>query len=325
MKIIVTGGAGFIGSHLVTALLEKGEKVVVIDDFNGFYDPLLKRENIQPFLNNPLFRLYEADIRDKAKVLEIFEAERCDSVCHLAARAGVRPSIEDPLLYEEVNCVGTLNLLEASRINKVKNFVFASSSSVYGINSKVPFSEEDPITCPISPYATTKRSGELMCFTYSHLYTLPATCLRFFTVYGERGRPDMAVAKFTRLIRDGKEIQVYGDGTARRDFTYVGDIINGVLNSIYKQSDYEIINLGGANTIEVNRLIELIEENLGRKAVVRYQGVAPGDVPITYADVTKAKRLIGFEPKVVIDEGVARYVRWFLEREKRIAAHSGAL
>lgn len=325
MKIIVTGGAGFIGSHLVTALLEKGEKVVVIDDFNGFYDPLLKRENIQPFLNNPGFRLYEADIRDKAKVFEIFAAEQCDAVCHLAARAGVRPSIEDPLLYEEVNCVGTLNLLEASRINKVKNFVFASSSSVYGINSKVPFSEEDPITCPISPYATTKRSGELMCFTYSHLYKLPATCLRFFTVYGERGRPDMAVAKFTRLIRDGKEIQVYGDGTARRDFTYVGDIINGVLNSIYKQSAYEIINLGGANTIEVNRLIELIEENLGRKAVVRYQGVAPGDVPITYADVAKAKRLIGFEPKVVIDEGVARYVRWFLEREERITAHSGAL
>lgn len=317
MKILVTGGAGFIGSSLTEALLGKGEEVVVIDEFNDFYDPRLKRENVKPFEAFPGFRLYEADIRDTGKVLEIFKAERPEAVVHLAARAGVRPSIQQPVLYEMVNGLGTLNMLEASRSTGVKNFVFASSSSVYGINSKTPFSEEDPITCPISPYATTKRAGELMCFTYSHLYGLPSTCLRFFTVYGEKGRPDMAVAKFTRLIWEGKEIQVYGDGTARRDFTYVGDIVTGLVNSVYKPSRYEIINLGGSNTVEVNRLIAIIEENLGKKADVRYQDPMPGDVPITYADVSKAKRLLGFNPTVAIDEGVRRYVRWFLEREKR--------
>ena len=315
MRIIVTGGAGFIGSHLVEALLERGEEVAVIDDFNTFYDPGLKRENIEAMRRLGPITLFEADIRDRKRVDEAFASFRPEAICHLAARAGVRPSIEDPLLYEEVNCVGTLNLLEASRKTGVKNFVFASSSSVYGINSKVPFSEEDPITCPISPYATTKRAGELMCFTYSHLYGLPSTCLRFFTVYGERGRPDMAVAKFTRLISEGKEIQVYGDGTAKRDFTYVKDIISGLIKAIETRSKYEIVNLGGANTIEVNSLIGLIEKSLGKKANIRYMDTAPGDVPITYADVAKAKRLLGFSAAVRIDEGVERYVRWFLDRE----------
>lgn len=316
MNIIVTGGAGFIGSTLTEELLKRGDKVTVIDDFNDFYDPALKRENVKPFENNPNFRLYEFDIRNTAKVLECVEREKPDAICHLAARAGVRPSIEQPLLYEEVNCVGTLNLLEAARKAGLKNFVFASSSSVYGINSKVPFSEEDPITCPISPYAATKRAGEMMCYTYSHLYELPVTCLRFFTVYGEKGRPDMAVAKFTRLIWEGKEIQVYGDGTAQRDFTYVSDIVNGIVNAIYKPSRYEIVNIGGSNTIEVNTLIKLIEKNVGKAAKIKYLPPAPGDVPITYAEVSKAKRLFGFEPKVRIDEGVARYVRWFLDKEK---------
>lgn len=317
MKILVTGGAGFIGSSLTEALLSRGEKVVVIDDFNDFYDPGLKRENVAPFEDNPSFRLYEADIRNGKKVLEVFRNEAPDAVFHLAARAGVRPSIQHPLLYEEVNCLGTLNLLEAARLTNVKNFVFASSSSVYGINSKVPFSEEDPITCPISPYATTKRAGELMCFTYSHLYNIPVTCLRFFTVYGEKGRPDMAIAKFTRLIAEGHEIQVYGDGSARRDFTYIGDIVSGLLHSIYKPSRYEIINLGGSNTVELSRVISLIESNLGKKAVIKYTDPMPGDVPITYANVAKARKLLGFEPKVAIDEGVRRYVAWFLEREKK--------
>lgn len=320
MKIIVTGGAGFIGSHVTGALLERGESVVVIDNFNDFYDPAVKRRNIAPFQSNPDFRLYEADIRDTEKVSSIFRSEAPDVVCHLAARAGVRPSIEQPLLYEEVNCAGTLNLLEAARHTGVWNFVFASSSSVYGINSKVPFSEDDPVTCPISPYATTKRAGELMCYTYSHLYGLPVTCLRFFTVYGERGRPDMAVARFTRLIHEGHEIQVYGDGTAQRDFTYVGDILDGVLKSIYNPSRYEIINLGGSNTIDVNGLIALIETSLGKKASIRYGDTVPGDVPITYADVTKAKRLLGFAPKVRIDEGVERYVKWFIETQESLAA-----
>jgi len=316
MKILITGGAGFIGSSLTEVLLSRGESVVVIDNFNDFYDPRLKRDNVRPFETNPSFKLYECDIRDGAKVLEVFKAEAPDAVFHLAARAGVRPSIQQPVLYEEVNSGGTLNMLEAARHTGVKNFVFASSSSVYGINSKVPFSEEDPITCPISPYATTKRAGELMCFTYSHLYDIPVTCLRFFTVYGEKGRPDMAIAKFTRLIYEGKPIEVYGDGSATRDFTYIGDIVNGLLQSIYKPSRYEIINLGGSNTVVLSRVITLIEENLGKKAVIKYGDKMPGDVPTTYADVTKARRLLGFDPKVTIDEGVRRYVAWFLEREK---------
>ncbi len=313
MNIVLTGGAGFIGSHVCAELLGRGARVVVIDDFNDFYDPLLKRENVKAFIDNPAFKLCELDIRDGDRVREVFRKERPDSVCHLAARAGVRPSIEMPLLYEEVNCVGTLNLLEASKDARVKNFVFASSSSVYGVNSKVPFSEEDPIVCPISPYATTKRAGELMCFTYSHLYNIPVTALRFFTVYGERGRPDMAVAKFTRLVWEGREIEVYGDGTAKRDFTYVGDIMDGVVRSIYTPSKYEIINLGGSKTIDVNGLIALIEKSLGKKAKVKYSDPAPGDVPLTYADVSKAKRLLGFNPRVRIEEGVERYVKWFLE------------
>ncbi|MBE7414381.1 MAG: GDP-mannose 4,6-dehydratase [Deltaproteobacteria bacterium] len=322
MKIIVTGGAGFIGSHLASAFLERGEQVAAIDDFNDFYDPRLKRENAEALLKNPSFSLFEADIRDRKAVAEAFAAFKPDAICHLAARAGVRPSIDDPVLYEEVNCLGTLNLLELSRKNGIKNFVFASSSSVYGINSKTPFSEEDPITCPISPYAATKRSGELMCFTYSHLWKLPVTCLRFFTVYGERGRPDMAVAKFTRLISAGREIEVYGDGTARRDFTYIGDVVSGILKSIYSPSRYEIINLGGANTIEVRGLINLIEAALGTKANVRHLPPAPGDVPFTHADVSRAKRLLGFSPSVGIEEGVGRYVKWFVERERRLSARS---
>lgn len=315
MKILVTGGAGFIGSSLVRELLERGESVAVVDDFNGFYDPLLKRENIAPFLSNPDFSLYELDIRDRAALTKAIRKVEPEAICHLAARAGVRPSIEDPLLYEEVNCVGTLNILEAVKGAGLRNFVFASSSSVYGVNSKIPFSEEDPITCPISPYASTKRAGELMCFTYSHLYSVPVTCLRFFTVYGERGRPDMAVAKFTRLIWEGKPVQVYGDGTARRDFTYIGDIVGGMINSIYRPFRYEIFNLGGSRIVEVNRLISVIEGCLGKKAKVEYLPPVPGDVPVTYADVAKAGKLLGFEPKVGIEDGVARYVRWFLERE----------
>ncbi len=319
MNIIVTGGAGFIGSNLTRALLERGEKVAVIDDFNDFYDPALKRENVAAFAGDGNFSLYEEDIRDGAAIKRIFGEVEPDVVCHLAARAGVRPSIEEPILYEEVNSLGTLNMLEASRGANLKNFVFAGSSSVYGLNSKVPFSEDDPITKPISPYASTKRACELQCYTYSHLYNIPVTSLRFFTVYGEAGRPEMAVGKFTRLIYDGKEIEVYGDGRALRDFTYVGDIIDGVIKSVYTPFDYEIINIGGSRTVEVGYLIEVIEGVLGKKAKIKYLDAAPGDVPITYADVSKAKRLLGFEPKVRIEEGIARYVEWFLKREERSA------
>jgi UDP-glucuronate 4-epimerase len=317
MNIIVTGGAGFIGSHLVATLLEKGEKVSVIDDFNSFYDPALKRENIEPFLSNPNFTLHELDIRDLGSLRLAIGQSEPDVICHLAARAGVRPSISEPILYEEVNCLGTLNILESIKGLGLKNFVFAASSSVYGLNSKSPFSEDDPITMPISPYASTKRAGELMCFTYAHLYGLPVTCLRFFTVYGEAGRPEMAVAKFTRAIYDGTELPVYGDGSAIRDFTYVGDIIEGVMGSIYNPFEYEIINIGGSKTIDVNGLISIIEDKLGKKAKVKYLDAAPGDVPLTYADVSKARRMIGYEPKIGVEAGVERYVKWFLAREER--------
>ena len=314
MNILVTGAAGFIGSNLTDRLLERNEKVVAIDDFNDFYDPKIKEENLKRAVKNPNFKLYRGDIRDKTLINKIFKENSIDVVCHIAARAGVRPSLQDPILYEEVNCLGTLNLLEAVKKHPVKNFVFASSSSVYGINSKVPFSEEDPISQPISPYASTKRASELMAFTYSHLYKVPVTNLRFFTVYGERGRPEMAVANFTRLIYEGKEIVVNGDGTANRDFTYIGDILQGVLASIYKPFPYEIINLGESRVVEVNYLISLIEKNLGKKAKIKYLPPAPGDVPITYADISRAKKLLGYEPKVQIEEGTERYVKWFIYR-----------
>lgn len=316
MKILVTGGAGFIGSHLVSALLLRGENVVVIDDFNDYYDPALKRENIEAHLGNPRLRLFETDITDYSALADIIRDEAPGAVCHLAARAGVRPSIKDPLLYERVNTVGTLNMLEAVKDLALENFLFASSSSVYGINSKVPFSEDDPVTSPISPYAVTKRAGELTCRVYAHIYSVPITCLRFFTVYGERGRPDMAVAKFTRAVWEGRDIEVYGDGTAKRDFTFIDDIISGVLAALYNPKGFEIINLGGSRTIEVSGLISIIEEKLGKKARIRNIAPVAGDVPVTYADVTRASRLLGFEPRVRLEEGVERYVKWFLERER---------
>ena len=217
-----------------------------------------------------------------------------------------------------MNCKGTLNILEAVKdTGGVENFVFASSSSVYGVASKVPFSEDDPITCPVSPYAVTKRAGELMLYTYAHLYEIPVTCLRFFTVYGERGRPDMAVAKFTRLVWEGKELPIYGDGTQKRDFTYIGDILTGLINALYRPFRYEIINLGGSRTVELKRLIAIIEEKLGKKAELRYLPAVKGDVPQTYASVEKAERLLGYRPTVSLEEGVERYVKWFMERQKR--------
>jgi len=313
MKIIITGGAGFIGSHLTDAILARGDSVVVIDNFNDFYNPAIKRRNIAAASEDPRFRLYEIDIRDNKKLTTIFETEAPDAVCHLAARAGVRPSIEDPVLYESVNSMGTLNVLEASRAVKVKNLVCASSSSVYGLNNKIPFSEDDPVERPISPYAATKRGSELMCYTYSHLFKMSISCMRFFTVYGERGRPDMAVAKFTRLINEGKSIPLYGDGSAIRDFTYIGDIIKGLTAAVYTPHRYEIINIGGSRTVDVKRLISIIEENLGKKAIIDYLPTVPGDVPITSADTSKAARLLGFTPKVNIEDGIRRYVKWFLE------------
>ena len=314
MNILVTGGAGFIGSHLVEQLVERGDRVIVIDDFNDYYAPTIKEENISSVVNNSLFKLYRGDIRDGLFIDTVFDENTIDVVCHLAARAGVRPSIQEPILYEEVNCIGTLNILEACKRVGIKNFVFGSSSSVYGSNTKVPFSEEDPVEQPISPYAATKRAGELMCYTYSHLYDIPVTALRFFTVYGEKQRPEMAISKFTRLIWEEEEIPVFGNGTSKRDYTHISDILQGLIASIDKVSKYEIINLGESRTVELNYLISIIEENLQKKAIIKKFDDQPGDVPITYADVTKAKKLLGYTPMVPIEEGIERFTKWFLEK-----------
>jgi UDP-glucuronate 4-epimerase len=312
-RILVTGGAGFIGSHLVDQLLaEGGSKVTVIDDFNDFYSPEIKRSAVKSHLENPNYKLVETDIRDTDALAKVFADGSFDCVVHLAARAGVRPSLKEPTLYTETNINGTQNLLELAKTHGVPQFVFGSSSSVYGINSKTPFSEEDRIFQPISPYAATKAAGELLCHTYSHLYNLRTVCLRFFTVYGARQRPDLAIHKFTKLITDGKPIQMFGDGSTRRDYTYIDDIIQGVRAAMdFGGSIHEVFNLGESETTELKRLIELIEESLGKKAIIDRQPMQPGDVPITFADISKAKRLLGYNPRTKIEEGVPKFVEWF--------------
>jgi UDP-glucuronate 4-epimerase len=318
-NILVTGGAGFIGSHLVGRLLgEGGWQVCVVDDFNDFYDPELKRANVALHAGREGFRLYEADIRDRAALERIFKETAFDVVVHLAARAGVRPSLTEPLLYAETNINGTLNLLELARERGTGQFVFGSSSSVYGENEKVPFAEDDPVFRPISPYAATKAAGELLCHTYSHLWGLRCVCLRFFTVYGARQRPDLAIHKFARLISRGRSIPVFGDGTTRRDYTYVDDIIEGVRAAIdYDASVYEVINLGESRTVELRELIALLEKELGREAVIDRQPLQPGDVPQTFADITKARSLLGYNPQTDIGEGIRRFVEWFKQQPVR--------
>jgi UDP-glucuronate 4-epimerase len=314
MKIIVTGAAGFIGSHLCERLLREGLSVVGIDNFDNFYDPKIKRDNIKACLQNKRFRLLEADIRD-ADAMNIAAGEGADVVVHLAARAGVRPSIEQPELYADVNINGTLILLEAARKHGIGKFIFGSTSSVYGNNKKVPFSEDDNVDYPISPYAATKKAGELICHTYHHLYGISLTCLRYFTVYGPRQRPDLAIHKFVRLIEQGRSVPIYGDGSMMRDFTYIDDIIDGTMASIRKCAGYSIYNLGESRPITVNDLIKEIEKTLDKKAAIEYLPLQPGDVVRTYADVTKAGRDLGYTPKTGISDGLKQFVEWF-RREK---------
>jgi UDP-glucuronate 4-epimerase len=312
-NILITGGAGFIGSHLVDRLIAEGNwRITVIDDFNDFYDPSIKRANIEQHLSNPNFQLIEADIRDFYSLEEVFNEGKFDCVVHLAARAGVRPSLTETRLYVETNINGTTNLLELAKQHSVKQFVFGSSSSVYGENEKVPFSEDDPIFNPISPYAATKAAGELICHTYAHLYGLRIVCLRFFTVYGARQRPDLAIHKFARLIDAGQPIPVFGDGSSRRDYTYVDDIIAGVRAAIdYDQSNYEVINLGESRTVELRELIGLLENALGNRAEIDPQPTQPGDVPQTFADIAKARRLLNYNPQTQIEDGIDKFVEWF--------------
>jgi UDP-glucuronate 4-epimerase len=309
--ILVTGGAGFIGSHLTTRLLARGAEVVCLDDFDDYYEPAFKRENVAPFLENPRWHLVEGDIRDEGLVEETYREFGVVETVHLAARAGVRPSIRQPRLYQEVNGIGTLNLLEAARRSGARTFIFASSSSVYGTNSKVPFSEEDPIAQPVSPYAATKRANELMAHVYHHLHGLSVTCLRFFTVYGPRQRPEMAIYHFTEKLAHGEAVPRFGDGSTARDYTYIDDIVDGMLAALDAAAPFEIVNLGGSRTTTLQRLIELVAEALGTEARVEELPPQPGDVPITYADVSKARRLWGWEPQVAIEEGIGRFVEWY--------------
>ena len=314
-NILITGGAGFIGSHLVDHLLaEGGWRITVVDDFNDFYDPAIKRENLSARLANTNFKVVEGDIRNQETLSQVFSDANFDCLVHLAARAGVRPSLKEPRLYVETNVNATLNLLELARAHGVKQFVFGSSSSVYGSNAKVPFSEDDPIFNPISPYAATKAAGELLCHSYAHLYDIRIVCLRFFTVYGARQRPDLAIHKFAKLISAGWPIPVFGDGTTRRDYTYIDDIIAGLRAAMdYDQSKYEVINLGESRTVELRELIGLLEQALGRQAEIDRQPLQPGDVPQTFADIGKARRLLGYDPQTQIEKGIEKFVEWFKE------------
>jgi UDP-glucuronate 4-epimerase len=315
--ILVTGGAGFIGSHLVEALHKAGHEVVVLDNFDDFYLPDLKRRNLESLKGRPGFSLVEGDIRDEALVEKVFSSRPISVVVHLAARAGVRPSIQQPVLYADVNVKGTAILLEACRRHGTAKFIFGSSSSVYGNNARLPFSEKDEVERPISPYAATKRAGELLCATYHELYRLNVFALRFFTVYGPRQRPEMAIHKFTRLIDRGLPLQRFGDGSTRRDYTFITDIINGILRAIERVQGFEIVNLGGAQTTRLDELIAHLERHLNRKAVIEEEPGQPGDVVATYADVEKARRLLGFEPEIRVEDGIRRFVEWYRDLKVR--------
>lgn len=323
--ILITGGAGFIGSHLSERLLKDGNKVLVIDNFNDYYDPGIKRNNIEEIkktcIDNNIslenYRVFEGDIRDNEFLKEVF-SNKIDSIMHLAAMAGVRPSIINPALYYDVNITGTVNILERCRENNIKQFVFASSSSVYGNNEKVPFAESDRVDNPISPYAATKKSGELLCHTYHHLFDMNIACLRFFTVYGPRQRPDLAIYKFTKLIIDGREIPFYGDGSTSRDYTYVDDIVAGIISAIdYVDKDekvFDVFNLGGDKTISLNEMVETIEQALGKKAKLNRMSMQPGDVNRTCADISLASEKIGYRPNTNFKEGIKKFIQWYKDK-----------
>lgn len=305
-KVFITGIAGFIGSNLAKAMLEEGWSVSGIDNFDDFYDPQLKRMAIRRAEASGSISLIEGDIRDAALLNSVFSSNRPDLVIHLAARAGVRPSIEQPALYYDVNVTGTLTLLEAMRQNGMKDLLFASSSSVYGNNKKVPFSESDSVDNPISPYAATKKAGELLCYTYHHLYDFNIFCLRFFTVYGPGQRPEMAIQQFGRKITEGTPITLFGDGSTRRDYTFVDDIVAGIMASAQHLKGYEIFNLGNSDTISLIDLVHGIEETLGKKAIIEWKPMQPGDVEITYADISKAKDRLGYKPDYPVHKGLKR-------------------
>jgi UDP-glucuronate 4-epimerase len=311
MNFLVTGGAGFIGSHVCERLLQSGHSVCAFDDLNDFYAPELKRRNIQHLqtLAKP-FEFAHGDLTERASLDELFSSTSFDQVIHLAARAGVRPSLEQPALYQRVNVEGTVNLLEAARLKGVKKFAIASSSSVYGVNSKVPFSESDPIFSAISPYAASKLACEALGHVYHHVYGFDVAMLRFFTVYGPRQRPDLAIYKFAQLIRRGEPIPVFGDGSTARDYTYISDTLEGIIACTRREFGYEVYNLGESQTVKLSRLIELLEAALGRDALIKRLPMQPGDVPLTCADISKAREHLGYHPQVPIEKGIKLFVDW---------------
>lgn len=311
MNILVTGAAGFIGSHVCEHLVEAGNRVIGVDNFDPFYARQIKEENLVQLKKRDHFRFYETDIRDSRMLEEIFGEEKPDRVIHLAAKAGVRPSIESVKEYYDVNVNGTLSLLEVMKKYNVSKMIFASSSSVYGNNHKVPFSEDDPVDNPVSPYASTKKSGELLCHVYHHLYGFDITCLRFFTVYGPRQRPDLAIHKFTRLIDEGKPIPFFGDGTSSRDYTFIKDIVQGVMSALNHLDGYRIYNLGESHVITLQELVQVIEIQLGKWAILNRLPAQPGDVKTTYADISRASEEIGYSPKFPVEKGIAAFIDWY--------------
>ena len=320
MQILVTGGAGFIGSHLCERLLSEGHTVSIIDDLNNFYSPNAKLANLQSIRCHGPITFYRGSITDEAHVAEAFQESRPEVVIHLAARAGVRPSLEEPLLYGHTNVQGTITLLEASRKFGTKKFIFASSSSIYGVANQVPFSEEDAVNLPVSPYAATKIAGEKIGFTYSHLYGLSVVCLRFFTVYGPRQRPDLAIRKFITRIDRGQPIPVFGDGSSGRDYTFVNDTVQGIMGALAYDCSYDVFNLGNSHPVKLLTLIRAIEEGLGKKAEIDWLPDQPGDVPITYADISKARKLLGYNPRTSLSEGIEAFLKWHMEQQEDTAA-----
>ncbi len=314
MQILITGGAGFIAYHLACRLQDERYEVSLLDNFNAFYDPALKRKNVFDLQSRGPAKLFETDILDVAGLRRVFQEVRPEVIVHLAAWAGVRPSLENPKIYAEVNVTGTVNLLQLARESGTGCFIFGSSSSVYGGSERVPFSEDDPVGRPVSPYAATKRAGELLCHTYACNYDIHITCLRFFTVYGPRQRPEMAIHMFARLIQQGKEIPVFGDGNSRRDYTYVDDIVSGIMAALRVNPPFEIINLGESRTTTLLSLISQLEATLGKKSVLRFCPNQPGDMQITYANIEKARRILGYEPVTPIEEGIRKFADWYLSQ-----------
>lgn len=311
MRVLITGGAGFIAHHLAIALLKNQERVVALDNFNDFYDPALKRRNAHDLESLGVETIHTVDILDREKLRAVFESEKPDAVVHLAAWAGVRPSLEKPALYSDVNVTGTVNVLELAKEHSVRCFIFGSSSSVYGGNSKTPFCEDDPVDRPVSPYAATKKAGELLCHTYAHNFSMNITCLRFFTVYGPRQRPEMAIHKFARLIADGHEVPIFGKGDSRRDYTYVEDIVSGILAALEVNPRFEIINLGESQTVSLIEMVRHLEEALGVRAKLKFLPDQPGDMQITFADISRARRILGYNPKTPLKEGIRLFADWF--------------